>query len=67
MDDNKILIRHIKRLQQRNRMLSEVIADERLARRNAYRKLQVAKIGYQAKLNSRFMWMFDLFYTERRF
>ena len=66
MDDKKILIRHIKRLQQRNRMLSEVIADERLARRNACRKLQVAKIGYQAKLNSRVMWMFDYFYMAKQ-
>ena len=66
MDDKKILIRHIKRLQQRNRMLSEVIADERLARRNECRKLQVDKIVYQATLNSRVMWMFDYIYMAKQ-
>jgi hypothetical protein len=55
--EKQIYIKQIKRLQRQNAILAEVIAEERCLRQKAY-------AWYMKRLNSRFMWLFDLIGSE---
>lgn len=52
LDQHNVLLRQIKRLQDRNRLLAEVVADERRMRHAAYK-------WYQDRLASKWAFLFD--------
>lgn len=58
---------HIRRLQERNKALAEMLAQERLARKRAYQHLRGARRDYEGRLASRFMWLFDYFYLTSKY
>lgn len=51
--ERRTYLNHIKRLQERNRVLAEMLAVERIARRQAY-------AWYMQRLRSRVWFVFDL-------
>ncbi len=50
---DRIYLTHIQRLQDRNRLLAECLADERRLRKNAY-------AHYQRRIDSKFFWCIDV-------
>ena len=58
-NERTVYLKHIERLQERNRLLSEVLADERRLRKAAYK-------WYEGRLRSRLWWFIDLMLMASR-